>query len=246
MSEITPPRGQGQAAAPLPERFGLGDLSVDLGQQCVRRGAVDLALPKLSFEILLALARAAPKIVSIDELMSQVWQGLVVNPETVSQRIKLLRDALGDDPQAPKYIASLRGRGYRLLPRLRRNPARRCQRRQNLVTAMASAPVGEPSPGASVSARRPLGRAIVTAISVAVVLAGAALLWDRLGNKEKTAAAQRKSTQVVVSGIQPRTVAVLPFDDLSIQGDNARLAQAVPEMVLQRLGTVKELIARRP
>jgi DNA-binding winged helix-turn-helix (wHTH) protein len=35
--------------------------------------------------------------------------------ETVSQRIKLLRDALGDDPHAPRYIAGLRGRGYQLI-----------------------------------------------------------------------------------------------------------------------------------
>jgi len=33
--------------------------------------------------------------------MTQVWAGLVVNPETVSQRIKLLRDALNDDPGRP-------------------------------------------------------------------------------------------------------------------------------------------------
>jgi TolB-like protein len=33
----------------------------------------------------------------------------------VSQRVKLLRDALGDDPRAPRYIGGLRGRGYQLV-----------------------------------------------------------------------------------------------------------------------------------
>ena len=50
-----------------------------------------------------------------DELMSVVWPGTVVSPETVSQRVKLLRDALGDDPREPRYIGGLRGRGYQVV-----------------------------------------------------------------------------------------------------------------------------------
>src|SRR6185295_6301731 len=79
----------------------------------------EIALPKLSFDLLLVLIRAAPAVLSNDELMAQAWPGLVVNPETVSRRVKLLRDALGDDPRAPRYVAGLRGRGYRLVPEVR-------------------------------------------------------------------------------------------------------------------------------
>jgi len=45
----------------------------------------------------------------------RVWPGLIVSPETVNQRIKLLRDALGDDARNPRYIAGLRSRGCRLI-----------------------------------------------------------------------------------------------------------------------------------
>ena len=48
--------------------------------------------------------------------MEDVWPGLVVGQETVSQRVKLLRDALGDDSRMPRYIGRLRGRGYYLVP----------------------------------------------------------------------------------------------------------------------------------
>jgi DNA-binding winged helix-turn-helix (wHTH) protein len=97
-----------------PRRYSVGDLTVDEGQSRVTRAGVDLPLPKLSFDMLVALARAAPNVLSLDALMDQVWQGLVVSPETVSQRVKLLRDALGDDPKDPRYIVGVRGRGYRL------------------------------------------------------------------------------------------------------------------------------------
>ena len=92
----------------------IGDLRVDTGTATVSRAGQCLQLPKLSFDLLLALARAAPNLVAIDELMDRVWPGLVVEADTVSQRVTLLRKALGDDPRRPRYISGVRGRGYRL------------------------------------------------------------------------------------------------------------------------------------
>lgn len=107
------------SATPELEVYEISDLVIDLARQRVTRAAAEIALPKLSFDLLLVLMRAAPAVLSNNDLMAQVWPGLVVSPETVSQRVKLLRDALGDDPRAPRYIAGLRGRGYRLIPEVR-------------------------------------------------------------------------------------------------------------------------------
>jgi TolB-like protein/DNA-binding winged helix-turn-helix (wHTH) protein/Tfp pilus assembly protein PilF len=229
-------------AVALPDRFTIADLCIDLGLQRVRRGTVDIPLPKLSFDVLLVLARAAPKLVSVDELMSRVWQGLVVNPETVSQRIKLLRDALGDEPQAPRYIAGLRGRGYRLLPPV--IPVVACD--PSPIT-QPSSPLpatenGGPRSGQAPPAGSQTRRNLTMAIAGVVVVAAAALLLRQQIHPAKVAGVSARPTQVTVTGLPPRTVAVLPFDDLSIKRDNGQLALAVPEMVLQRLGTVKELI----
>jgi DNA-binding winged helix-turn-helix (wHTH) protein len=101
------------------EVYKISDLVIDLARQRVTRDAAEIPLPKLSFDLLLVLIRAAPAVLSNNDLMSQVWPGLVVSPETVNRRVKLLRDALGDDPRAPRYIAGLRGRGYRLVPEVR-------------------------------------------------------------------------------------------------------------------------------
>jgi adenylate cyclase len=96
-------------------KYILGDLTIDTGPQIVIRADGAIPLPKLSYDLLLVLVRAAPDLVSLDELMRLVWPGIIVSPETVSQRVKLLRDALGDDPRVPRYIGSLRGRGYQLV-----------------------------------------------------------------------------------------------------------------------------------
>jgi len=229
-------------AVSLPDRFAIADLCIDLGLQRVQRDGADISLPKLSFDVLLALARAAPRLVSVDQLMSQVWQGLVVNPETVSQRIKLLRDALGDDPQAPRYIAGLRGRGYRLLPAVIPLAARAASPIAQPSSPLAATDIGgprsKPAPPGGARTRR-----ILTMMIAGVVVAAAGTaFWRHQIRSERAAGANAGPTQVTVTGLPPRTVAVLPFDDLSIKRDNGQLALAVPEMVLQRLGTVKELI----
>jgi TolB-like protein/DNA-binding winged helix-turn-helix (wHTH) protein/lipoprotein NlpI len=100
----------------LADRYQIGGLILDTGLRTVERDGKRATLPKLSYRMLLCLLRRAPKVVSIDELMDAVWQGVVVNQETVVQRIRLLREAIGDDGRNPTIIEAVRGHGYRLRP----------------------------------------------------------------------------------------------------------------------------------
>jgi DNA-binding winged helix-turn-helix (wHTH) protein len=84
---------------PSTDTYRVDDLRIDAGRRIISRDDAEIPLPRLSFDLLLALVQAAPNVVSLDEFMERVWPGLVVNPETVSQRVKLLRDAIGDDPR---------------------------------------------------------------------------------------------------------------------------------------------------
>jgi TolB-like protein/Flp pilus assembly protein TadD len=47
--------------------------------------------------------------------MNEIWGKTVVGEETVKQRVKLLRQALGDSSSDPVYLEAVRGRGYRML-----------------------------------------------------------------------------------------------------------------------------------
>src|SRR3984957_11989077 len=95
--------------------FIVGDLRVDVGQQRITRAGIEITVPNLSFQLLLALIRVAPNVLSNDLIMARVWPGLIVSPETVAKRVNLLREALGDSAQEPRYIAGVRSRGYRLV-----------------------------------------------------------------------------------------------------------------------------------
>ncbi len=95
-------------------RFGLEDLTIDLERQRVERDGVSLNVAGLSFHLLRYLLLQGNRVVGFDELIEQVWAPAVVNEETVTQRVKLLRQALGDDGRQPRYLRSVRGQGYQL------------------------------------------------------------------------------------------------------------------------------------
>lgn len=95
------------------ERYRIADLQVDADHGAVLRHGRRLQLPPMSFALLLALLRHAPEIARRQDLMDEVWAGAVVSDETLSQRVRLLRESLGDSATEPRYVESVRGWGYR-------------------------------------------------------------------------------------------------------------------------------------
>ena len=100
---------------PAVSRLRLAELEVDLATGTVWRDGQRIDLPDLSFRLLAALISHAPGGVSKDELIREVWGAVVVGDETLAQRVRLLRQALDEDSQNPRFITSVRGRGYRLI-----------------------------------------------------------------------------------------------------------------------------------
>jgi TolB-like protein/DNA-binding winged helix-turn-helix (wHTH) protein len=224
------------------EVYQLSDLVIDVTRQRVTRAAAEIALPKLSFDLLLVLIQAAPAVVSNDDLMAQVWPGLVVNPETVSQRVKLLRDALGDDPRAPRYIAGLRRRGYRIIPEVRSIEENSSYTPPQPGPAQTSTESPSLRPLDVEMTSQPRARArtrVILGVVAALALIGIAT-YAVLALRPPPAAP--KADSVTVVALPPRTVAVLPFENLSSDPANKYLALGMAEMVLNRLSSVSELV----
>lgn len=104
---------------PVSTIFEFADLTLDTRQRAVSRGTQCIALPKLTYELLLALVEAAPNLLTHEDLVERVWRGRFVTPETLAQRVLLLRRALGDDASSPRYLRGVRGHGYQLVPPVR-------------------------------------------------------------------------------------------------------------------------------
>jgi transcriptional activator of cad operon len=68
-----------------------------------------------TLRLLLYLAQRAGEVVSLEELLDQVWSGVVVTQDSVYQGVASLRRVLGDDPKQPTYIATVPRLGYRMV-----------------------------------------------------------------------------------------------------------------------------------
>ena len=66
-------------------------------------------------KLLLCLAERAGEVVSIEDLLNQVWAGVNVAPDSVYQAVASLRRLLGDDPKQPTYIATVARQGYQMV-----------------------------------------------------------------------------------------------------------------------------------
>ncbi len=93
------------------------DLTINQVTHQVTQNGNQIKLPDLSYRTLVVLLKQAPNVVSIDQLIDRVWQDIEVSPETVTQRIALLRKSLSINSQAnDEYISSIRNQGYRWVP----------------------------------------------------------------------------------------------------------------------------------
>ena len=95
----------------------LGDLAIDLDRHEVRRGGQRIALTQSELSLLAALVQAGGRIVTREVLLDALYgkDEAEVLDRTVDVYIRRLRDKLGDDPDRPRYVATVRGAGYRAL-----------------------------------------------------------------------------------------------------------------------------------
>ena len=103
---------------PRTEPVRFRDLVIDPSRHEVRRGAEQLELTAGELRLLLALVEADGRILTREALLDALYGGDEgeVMERTVDVYIRRLRDKLGDDAERPRYVATVRGAGYRAAP----------------------------------------------------------------------------------------------------------------------------------
>lgn len=110
-------RNQQEAAArEIPEVLTVGDLVIDPGAHTIFRQGEPIDLSAREFALLHALALEAGRVVSVDQLLAQVWGAeFIGEPQVVYVHIRWLREKLEDNPSRPERIVTVRGVGYKLI-----------------------------------------------------------------------------------------------------------------------------------
>jgi len=104
-------RKQGHA----PTKLKLGDVEIDLARQRATRGRKQIHLTAKEFSMLRLMAEAAGEPVSREKFLDAVW-GYAAFPttRTVDNHIASLRAKLEKNPDAPRWIKTVHGVGYKL------------------------------------------------------------------------------------------------------------------------------------
>ena len=103
---------------PAGGRITHNDLVLDPDRHEVTIAGSLVQLTHVEFRLLQTLLEADGRVLSRDQLLDAVWgaEQSEVLDRTVDVHIRRLRDKLGDDPDAPRWVATVRGSGYRSAP----------------------------------------------------------------------------------------------------------------------------------
>jgi len=93
-----------------------GPFAFDVQNRLLFRDEVEIPLPPRVLAVLELLLSRPGEIVSRQELHESVWKDAYVTDTSLAEAISFLRQALGDDPQNPRFVQTVHRRGYRFLP----------------------------------------------------------------------------------------------------------------------------------
>ncbi|KRF08621.1 hypothetical protein ASH00_02660 [Arthrobacter sp. Soil782] len=94
-----------------------GSLSVDVEGRVARLGGEELPLTKIEFDLLATLITGSRRVWTRETLLERVWgEGWTDDHHLVEVHIRNLRKKLGEDTREPRFIKTVRGVGYRMIP----------------------------------------------------------------------------------------------------------------------------------
>lgn len=190
-------------------------------------------LESRTMRLLLCLAENAGEVVSIDDLLTQVWQGVIVTPDSVYQAVTALRRQLGDDPKQPAYIATVPRRGYRMIASV--GPGDEATATPP-VAANEEFPAHPPTAAPHSGSRRLYARLFaIMALLVVICVAFYYVTRPRLLQPSAIAAVPN-----------PRSIAVLPLLDLTDSMNEEPFADGMTEELIDKLSQSRELQVASP
>jgi transcriptional activator of cad operon len=213
----------------------IGTWCVNPASGQISRDGESARLEARTMRLLVCLAEHAGEVVSIDDLLNQVWSGVIVSPDSVYQAVASLRRLLGDDPKQPTYIATVPRLGYRMVAP---------------VSVWAEQPVAagvfrEASDGEVVSADSPRPGSrfragfVVAGAVLCLVVVTFFLFHGKTTNKAPAEAA-------AVAPQAQKSIAVLPFSDLTEGMKQGEFADGMTEELIDKLSKLPDLRVSSP
>ncbi len=203
---------------PTETRLRIGTWCVNPASGEISRNGQTARLETRTMRLLLCLAERRGEVVSIDDLLSQVWPDVTVTQDSVYQAVTSLRRLLGDDPKQPTYIATVPRLGYRMVA--------------TISPWMDQPPEASAAPKSAPHRKAGFTWTAGSALLLALVVLIAWQFRGRVANSTHTAAA---------SSLPQNSIAVLPFLDLTEGMKEEEFADGMTEELIDKLSKIPGL-----
>jgi transcriptional activator of cad operon len=189
--------------------------------------------------LLLCLAERAGEVISIDDLLNQVWSDVIVTPDSVYQAVASLRRLLGDDPKQPTYIATVPRLGYRMVATVSPWTDQSTAQTSSVPVWDSEHPTRTTTDAQTPGPRLRAGFTLAAGGALCLALVVAFLSYGKLANNHHSA-----STAIAP---QPqKSIAVLPFLDLTEGMKEEEFADGMTEELIDKLSKIPGLRVPAP
>jgi transcriptional activator of cad operon len=224
--------------SPITTKLRVGAWCVNPKSGQISRDGENARVEVRTMRLLLCLAEHAGEVVSIDELLNQVWSDVTVAPDSVYQAVASLRRLLRDDPKQPAYIETVPRLGYRMVATV--SPwTDHSIAQAGSSWASDSEPPAPAIPDAldlpkKSGARPRAGYMWATGVALCLAFVVALLFHGKFANNNRSASA--------TSAAQPQnSIAVLPFLDLTDTMNQEPFADGMTEELIDKLSKIPGL-----
>jgi DNA-binding winged helix-turn-helix (wHTH) protein/TolB-like protein/Tfp pilus assembly protein PilF len=200
----------GQAAS---QSYEFDGFRIDVTRRrLLNRAGEVVELPARAFDTLLYLVEHRGEDLSKDRLMKAVWPHAVVEENNLNQAISALRRAFGDTLAEPRYLMTVRGRGYRFIAAITTESLEQ--------TSTAASPEAAAAPQRRLTSRR----AWLLGLAAVALALSALVLW--------------KAPVRGGAGPALNSIAVLPFEPLVQEQNDPALQLGMADTLIAQISTL--------
>jgi transcriptional activator of cad operon len=230
----------------------VGDWCVNPSAGQISRAGEISRVEARTMRLLVCLADHAGDVVSIDDLLDEVWADVIVAPDSVYQAVTSLRRLLGDDPKQPSYIETVPRLGYRMVatisPWTDQSVTQTDAGTKALTGASQTSARERPAPATNDAHDVPkksgprlhAGLTLAAGATLCLLLVVALMVYGRFVRNNSSASSANDTAGAVAAQAQ-KSIAVLPFLDLTDEMNQEPFADGMTEELIDKLSKIPGL-----